>query len=64
MRVARGSIGLACVLALASCGYDARGTIVPGVAVAAPTFENGGISRDGWRMTYHLRRDARWAESL
>lgn len=43
-------------------GYDGRGNIVPAVAVSAPTLENGGISRDGRRLTYRLRRDVRWQD--
>ncbi|MGA8326320.1 MAG: peptide ABC transporter substrate-binding protein [Candidatus Cybelea sp.] len=42
--------------------YDGRGGIVPGVAVSAPTPENGGISRDGRSITYHLRHDVAWQD--
>jgi peptide/nickel transport system substrate-binding protein len=39
---------------------DARGTPVPALAVAVPTRANGGISADGLRITYRLRRGVRW----
>ena len=42
--------------------YGARGAIVPDVAAIVPTFGNGGISRDGRSITFHLRRDVRWQD--
>jgi peptide/nickel transport system substrate-binding protein len=42
--------------------YDSRGNIMPDVAVAVPTLANGGISADGKRVTYHLRRDVSWQD--
>ena len=44
--------------------YDAHGTIVTDVAATVPTLANGGISRDGKRITYHLRRDVRWQDGV
>jgi peptide/nickel transport system substrate-binding protein len=38
------------------------GTIEPDLAAAVPTFQNGGISRDGRTITYHLRRNVRWQD--
>jgi peptide/nickel transport system substrate-binding protein len=35
--------------------FDDRGEPIPDVATAVPTRENGGISRDGKTITYHLR---------
>ncbi len=43
---------------------DDRGNPVPMLASAVPTFENGGISKDGLTVTYHLRRDARWTDGV
>ena len=42
--------------------YDAAGELVPDAATAVPTVANGGISRDGLRVTYHLRRGIRWQD--
>ncbi|HEY9181496.1 MAG TPA: peptide ABC transporter substrate-binding protein [Candidatus Baltobacteraceae bacterium] len=42
--------------------YDTRGEMIPQVAAAVPTVRNGGISRDGLHMTYHLRRDVHWQD--
>jgi len=42
--------------------YDGSGRIVPQVAASVPTLSNGGISRDGRRVTYHLRHDVRWQD--
>ena len=42
--------------------YDARDAIIPDAAAIVPTSENGGISRDGKRIIYHLRRDIRWQD--
>jgi peptide/nickel transport system substrate-binding protein len=41
---------------------DARGNLVPDAAAVVPTVANGGISRDGLTVTYHLRRGARWQD--
>ena len=40
--------------------YDRRGAIVADVATVVPTMANGGISRDGKRIVFHLRRFFRW----
>lgn len=42
--------------------YDSRGNVVADVAASVPTRGNGGISADGNRVTYRLRRDARWQD--
>jgi len=39
-----------------------EGDLTPEVATEVPTQENGGISQDGLTITYHLRRDVRWAD--
>ncbi|MDB5042988.1 MAG: appA 2 [Candidatus Eremiobacteraeota bacterium] len=39
---------------------DANGNLAPDAATEVPTLANGGISRDGLRVTYHLRRGIRW----
>ncbi len=41
---------------------DAQGRPVPDLAATVPTLANGGISRDGLTITYHLRRDVRWQD--
>jgi peptide/nickel transport system substrate-binding protein len=33
---------------------------VPELALAVPTYENGGISKDGLTLTYHLRKGVKW----
>ena len=44
---------------------DARGAHdVPILAKAVPTVENGGISKDGLTITYHLRETARWHDGV
>jgi peptide/nickel transport system substrate-binding protein len=43
---------------------DAKGNPLPMLAVQVPTQENGGISRDGLTITYHLRKDARWTDGV
>ena len=42
--------------------YDRRGAIVADVATVVPTMANGGISRDGKRIVFHLRRDITWQD--
>lgn len=41
---------------------DGQGRLVPDVATAVPTIANGGISRDGRQLVYHLRRGVRWQD--
>ncbi len=40
--------------------YDNRARPIPDLARAVPTLANGGISRDGRTITYHLMPSARW----
>lgn len=42
--------------------YDDRGNLVGDVATQVPTIQNGGISRDGMTVTYHLRKGVRFAD--
>ena len=39
---------------------DGAGRPVPALAAVVPTRANGGITRDGLTVTYHLRRGVRW----
>jgi peptide/nickel transport system substrate-binding protein len=41
---------------------DEHGRDVPVLASAVPSLENGGISRDGLTITYHLRHGVRWQD--
>ncbi len=43
---------------------DAKGNPLPMLATQVPTLDNGGISRDGMTITYHLRKDARWTDGV
>ena len=36
------------------------GQLIPDLATAVPTVKNGGISKDGKVVTFHLRKDAKW----
>ncbi|HEV2644449.1 MAG TPA: ABC transporter substrate-binding protein, partial [Candidatus Elarobacter sp.] len=42
--------------------YDDQNRLVPELAVAEPTLANGGISRDGLTITYHLRKGVTWQD--
>jgi len=42
--------------------YDDRNQLVPELATTVPTLANGGISRDGLAITYHLRRGVTWQD--
>ena len=39
---------------------DNHGNEVPDLAALVPTLENGGISKDGKTITYHLRHGVKW----
>ena len=41
---------------------DARGRLIPVLLSEIPTRKNGGISADGRRIVYHLRRGIRWSD--
>lgn len=41
---------------------DAKGNPVPMLASVVPTQENGGVSRDGLTITYHLRPRMKWTD--
>ncbi|MEO6914010.1 MAG: peptide ABC transporter substrate-binding protein [Candidatus Baltobacteraceae bacterium] len=41
---------------------DSRGNLVPDLAVVVPSQQNGGISKDGLSVTYHLRRGVQWQD--
>jgi peptide/nickel transport system substrate-binding protein len=41
---------------------DGQARLIPDLAVTVPTLANGGISRDGRTVTYHLRRGVRWQD--
>ena len=42
--------------------YDADGNYVPDLATQVPDYSNGGITKDGKTLTFHLRRGARWSD--
>ncbi len=44
--------------------FDGNANLVPDLAVAVPTLGNGGISRDGRTITYHLRHDLKWQDGV
>jgi peptide/nickel transport system substrate-binding protein len=48
---------------LVTTDSDGR-TLLPRLARVVPTLGNGGISRDGRTITWHLRRDVRWQDGV
>ena len=44
--------------------FDDRSAVRPELATVVPTVENGGVSPDGLRITYHLRRGVRWQDGV
>jgi peptide/nickel transport system substrate-binding protein len=42
--------------------YDEHGEFFPELATEVPTYENGGISRDGKTIVLHLREGVRWSD--
>ncbi len=43
---------------------NAQGQTIPILARVVPTISNGGISRDGRTITFHLRHDVRWQDGV
>ena len=43
---------------------DGRGRMIPELLAQIPTTGNGGISRDGRTITYHLRRNVVWSDGV
>jgi len=41
-----------------------KGEPVPSLAREVPTLENGGISKDGLTITYHLRKNVKWTDGV
>ncbi|HTV91937.1 MAG TPA: peptide ABC transporter substrate-binding protein, partial [Verrucomicrobiae bacterium] len=44
--------------------WDAHNLPYPELATAVPTKENGGVSKDGLTITYHLRKGLRWSDGF
>ena len=44
--------------------YDDRGRPIPDLAREIPSFENGGLARDGRSLTYHLMPNALWSDGV
>jgi peptide/nickel transport system substrate-binding protein len=44
--------------------YDNTGKMAGDVATVVPSIENGGISKDGRTITYHLRKNVRFADGV
>ncbi len=43
---------------------DVQGNPVPMLAAQVPTLQNGGISKDGLTITYHLRKNVKWSDGV
>ena len=43
---------------------DAQGKTIPMLAAKVPTLRNGGISKDGLTITYHLRKGVKWTDGV
>ncbi len=44
--------------------YDAKGEPYPELLTVIPTQKNGGISKDGKTITWHLRHGVRWSDGV
>lgn len=44
--------------------YDRSGHLTPELVTRVPSPQNGGVSRDGLRITWHLRRGVRWSDGV
>jgi peptide/nickel transport system substrate-binding protein len=56
------TIGYDLLICQTLIGLDARNRLIPILVTRIPTRQNGDISRDGTRITYHLRRGTRFAD--
>jgi peptide/nickel transport system substrate-binding protein len=56
------TIGYDLLISQTLVGIDAANRLVPVLVTRIPTRENGDISASGTRITYHLRRGARFAD--
>jgi peptide/nickel transport system substrate-binding protein len=43
---------------------DDKGVQQPLLTTAVPTTDNGGVSKDGLTITYHLRNDVKWSDGV
>jgi peptide/nickel transport system substrate-binding protein len=43
---------------------DDKGNPLPMLAAVVPTIDNGGISKDGLTITYHLVKNAKWTDGV
>jgi len=43
---------------------DDKERLVPELATEVPTYDNGGISKDGLTITYHLRHGVKWQDGV
>ena len=44
--------------------FDEHNQVYPELATEVPTQKNGGVSKDGLTITYHLRRGVKWADGV
>ncbi len=42
--------------------WDRQGNPVPELTTQVPTQENGGVSKDGLTITYHIRKGVKWSD--
>ena len=44
--------------------WDLKNSPIPELATEVPTMANGGVSKDGLTITYHLRKGAKWSDGV